>query len=759
MMVYAHGTDMTPRYRRWDETTNSWGAVRSASAVSGTIQHMVLRFAPSREEAILATVDSTGDIRVQIWNGLTWGATTLLSNVGTVNDGQRGVDIAYETSGGRAIIVFNNANAADPAFRIWDGATLSAATSIDIPTTAAPLWVRLAANPLSASNEISMITIDVNIDVYGMRWTGSAWDNMGVAAVWDATGSIATRESIAVAYEQISGRAMFIWGGGLATDQFFRIWNGSTLTANTLLDIPAAGGLCQWIRLVPRPNSNELMYGCQDAGSDLSTRRWSGTAWDAAAAHPEHSGAVEQIATRTFDIAWETHSGRVGRAWIIFGAGTGVSRREWTGTAWNPITTFGDDTAIIRLEAQPISGTFFAMIFEDASSATDDILEQRLVDGGTAWSDSFTVWGGPTVEVTFEPFDIAIQYFAPPPAFNQSAYRWFNNLDSTDVGMPLEAQNTAATLGSPGMTFRLRMLLRIDGNQLTISGQNFRLQFAQRGTDNLCDTAFSGETYIDVTAATIIAYNDNPAPADGVALTANINDPTHGADIIVNQTYEELNNFTNSVAAILVSQNGKWDFALRDNGAPANTVYCFRAIRADGTFLNTYAVIPEIITAAPVVETLTFTISDNTIGFGPLISGATRFATGGLGGSATEVEAHNLTASTNASSGYVISVAGTTLTFGAHTITPIGGINTASAPGTEQFGIRATATGGTGIVSAPYAAAGFALDTVAFPDEFASAPGATALTTFSVRYLANIAPLTEPGRYTANLIYTITGRF
>ena len=161
-----------------------------------------------------------------------------------------------------------------------------------------------------------------------------------------------------------------------------------------------------------------------------------------------------------------------------------------------------------------------------------------------------------------------------------------------------------------------------------------------------------------------------------------------------------------------------------------------------------------------VAQTLSFAISDATIGFGTLTSGAARFATGDTNGSASEVEAHNLTAATNAGGGYVISISGTTLTFGAHTIMPIGATNVPSSPGTEQFGVRAIATGGTGVtVSAPYSGAGFALDTVAFPDEFASATGPTATTTFSVRYVANIAPLTEPGRYTANLIYTITGRF
>ena len=209
---------------------------------------------------------------------------------------------------------------------------------------------------------------------------------------------------------------------------------------------------------------------------------------------------------------------------------------------------------------------------------------------------------------------LALEY-VPDEQIKQSAYRLFNNSDSTNVGTPLAAQDTAATLGSAGAAFRLRMLLHMSTNKLAIvSGQQFKLQFAQRGTDNLCDTAFSGETYADVTAATVIAYNDNFTPADGAALTANANDPTHGSDTIVNQTYEEANNFTNSVAAIPSGQDGKWDFSLKDNGAPADTTYCFRIVKSDGTLLDTYSVIPQITTATAAVVSVS--VSDGVVSYG-----------------------------------------------------------------------------------------------------------------------------------------------
>lgn len=182
------------------------------------------------------------------------------------------------------------------------------------------------------------------------------------------------------------------------------------------------------------------------------------------------------------------------------------------------------------------------------------------------------------------------------PTYTQQAYRFFNNTNSADVGTVLAAQDTPAALGSAGAAFRLRTLLRVDTNSILPNAQNFKLQFAQKS--GTCDTAFSGETYIDVTDTTDIAYNNNATPADGAALTANVNDPTDGGRTIVNQDYEELNNFTNTEATIASGQDGKWDFSLKDNGALSNTDYCFRIVKADGSTLNTYTVIPQITTAA-----------------------------------------------------------------------------------------------------------------------------------------------------------------
>ncbi len=197
------------------------------------------------------------------------------------------------------------------------------------------------------------------------------------------------------------------------------------------------------------------------------------------------------------------------------------------------------------------------------------------------------------------------------------------------------------------------------------------------------------------------------------------------------------------------------------NPSSADTYEIDITTSSDSGALSVVIVNDDTVTVDATVDpSLTFSITDTAIGFGSLSSTAARFATGDGTGSATETGAHDLVAGTNATGGYSITLNGATLTSGAaDTITAIGGTNSASSVGSEQFGVRYTASGGSGTVSAPYAAAGYAFDTANFPDEIASVSGPSADTTYSARYIANIASNTEAGTYTADLTYIATATF
>lgn len=397
MMAYSKTTAI-PYYRIWDGS--SWGAEGAASTVAGNINYVVLKSARTRNEAILGVQTTSGAIYTQIWNGSSWSAAT---QVGTATSAAtRAFDIAYEKNTDEAVITYSPSFlSADFAYRVWNGSTLSAATTITTPPTTGTLnWIEMKQNPLSSSSEISLIMLDNNSDVYGMRWTGSAWDTMGTAAVWDASAASPTKKAIDVDYEQTSGEALFMWGDSVSTDQYYRTWNGTTLSAATLLDIAGTGGVSEWVQLAARPNSNEIMLGVQDAGADLNTRKWSGSAWDAAAQHVEHSAATENISSRNFDIVWETHASNPGVAWLMWGNGTAVSAKRWSGTAWGTASVLAgsDDTSFVRLRADPTSGTVFSGIYQNATSATTarDISARQLTGGGSTWSAKNVIWGGPT---------------------------------------------------------------------------------------------------------------------------------------------------------------------------------------------------------------------------------------------------------------------------------------------------------------------------------------------------------------------------
>jgi Tfp pilus assembly protein PilV len=397
MMVYSK-TTTTPAYRIWQGL--NWSGEGNATAVTGNIQHMVVKSSRTRNEAVLGVQTSTGAIFFQVWNGTTWGAAT---QVGTGPTTTRSFDIAYEKSGDRAVIAFTpSSGSADFAFRTWNGTTLSGATTITTPPTSGAVnWIETRQNPLAASNEIMLIMSDANADVYGMRWNGTTWVSMETVITWDTTAATnVTRKFIDVEYEQTSGEAMFVWGDSVSGTNNYRTWNGTTLANLQTVTIAAQGGVTDWLQLASRPSSNEIMMGIQDAGTDLNTVLWSGSGWGTP--HTEHAATTENANSRNFDLVWETHASNPGEAWLMWGNGTIVNYKQYTGSWPGAASNLasGDDTAFIRLRADPVSGAVFAVLYEEPSgSATDDIWETHLTGGGTSWNAKGIMWGGPTTAV------------------------------------------------------------------------------------------------------------------------------------------------------------------------------------------------------------------------------------------------------------------------------------------------------------------------------------------------------------------------
>ena len=278
-------------------------------------------------------------------------------------------------------------------------------------------------------------------------------------------------------------------------------------------------------------------------------------------------------------------------------------------------------------------------------------------------------------------------------------------------------------------------------------------------------------TFNNSTNTGSVAFGDIDLQDDGVDVTlaAAPTGATWGA-VNTSSTVITFTNGTTPVAAasvvtIKIGTNATGGVNRITNGAAGNTI-----LRVSGTFNDIGSVAMAIVAnsivvvSAEVLATLSFTISSNALYFGNLNSAGSCFAKNTDPGfvtcpQTTEAEAFNMTAATNGTSGYTLSVQGDTLRSGANTITALGS-NTASSPGSEQFGLRGTHTGGSGTVQAPYLAAGYAYaGTTSTSSLFAQSTSASTTTTYSVRYLANIAAVTEAGSYATAHTYVMTGNF
>lgn len=159
---------------------------------------------------------------------------------------------------------------------------------------------------------------------------------------------------------------------------------------------------------------------------------------------------------------------------------------------------------------------------------------------------------------------------------------------------------------------------------------------------------------------------------------------------------------------------------------------------------------------ASVNETLTFSIAGSPVTLGTLTT------------SAAGTDTSTFTVGTNASTGYSVTYAGSTLTSGSDTIDALAA-NSGSSAGTEQFGINLVANNGTPTVGSDVSGSGTGAAETNYDtansyrfvsgEAIASASAATAENVFTVSYIANIATNTPAGAYSTDINYVATANF
>lgn len=446
----AGGQSNVPKERTWNGTV--WTAESSLPTSASTLRWIRTAYSTVESrwrEKISVTLSGDANLDAYVWNGTAWSLTSNIASVGSTAAAYRSFDMIYEKNAGRGLLVYSTGGGStDLGYRIWNGTSWLGPYTFDFTATASGTiiyWVGMAAKPTSGSNEIALIALDgTNTDVYGAIWNGTAWASQQQL---ETAASIATEEDIAVAYEQLSGYATFVWGSG--NDVRSRQWSGTGWDASPTTFDPSVNGVPNWITLAEDPASDRLMLSVVDALLDLNTADWSGTAWTV---HTEHDAGLNTDAARSASVVWEPSGSKALLVWAT--DTTNLSYKTWTASGgWTSTSTFNYDgvQGVWVLTRRDPRGVGSAKILVAASDTNLDLFTVRwngttLISGVTAAND--------LTSNTYETFDLRFQILGDPAEFTADVE--FQGSSNTNVWTSiLWSVDSAWDTGSVTVTLNL----------------------------------------------------------------------------------------------------------------------------------------------------------------------------------------------------------------------------------------------------------------------------------------------------------------
>jgi hypothetical protein len=377
MLVYGRNGVTRPYYSIWNSSV--WSDELMEGTMDSQIRWVVTRTAPTRFEivtGVLTYPGDQGDLYANVWNG-SWGTVQPITfDIGAARTAYRGFDIAYEQNSGDALIVYHRWQNGIIYYRIWDGTAWSTEQSYTLSTLEGiPLWISAASKP--NSNEIAILVADNQRDAAGIIWNGNS---MGNEQLLEKSLSQKRRQCHDVAYEQASGRAMFVWASD--NEMQSRLWTGSSWTSE--LSPVSIGAIPYWFSLKDDPNSNKLILVSVDDANCLNTVRWSGSAWTKDSIHDSD---IETYLCRCADSIFEDTLGHSGHIILVWGKNdTDIARyRHFDGSTWSSTqsiesTTHSTDPQVVQLRRDD-DGLIFLAILDDGKDLN-----------GWTWDSDASTW-------------------------------------------------------------------------------------------------------------------------------------------------------------------------------------------------------------------------------------------------------------------------------------------------------------------------------------------------------------------------------
>lgn len=376
MCVIARNSTSTPRYTLWNGS--SWGANTALPwSAANTPLSVAARACPTRNEVLFGLIDNDKQIRGATFSGTAWTSSTVMTTDAARKD-ERSFDITYEALSGRGMLAYWSQTAGHFAYRIWNGSTWSAEVLMTGSGTDHSHYVALTSNP--ATDEIILLCQDHNsgIRLLARVWDGTSWSNW---AVLETGMPDLKHESFAAAWERDSGRALVVYAKSGQSQPRYRTWNGAWSGESSL---PTLGDVPRWFRLESEPGSNRIFMLAGDAGDDVESNVWNGSAWGS---NVQLSSDTDSSDQRRFDIVLEPGSNRPVCMYRVKNKNYPVFR-VWSSTAWGSEQNgpnINRKPVYFSLCPGPSSNEVFAGVQDDQG----DLHLMRWT--GTSWSSATTI--------------------------------------------------------------------------------------------------------------------------------------------------------------------------------------------------------------------------------------------------------------------------------------------------------------------------------------------------------------------------------
>lgn len=296
-------------------------------------------------------------------------------------------------------------------------------------------------------------------------------------------------------------------------------------------------------------------------------------------------------------------------AWII--ENTQITSGAMDVVYSNGNTTGGAEPLTLSVEIGKILVDLTnASIFVNTRSAGTGTTYPRPIAGATiASSTHYELWRSDTgTNLSYR--TIIVEWPTAGLAIKQNYYRFYvhnNLLDPTDpwpVGGIDLGENTVLTgadepLGENEI-LRIRMSLRALNATFPLETKSFKLQYGAMDTTCSAISAENWHTVGDSASSTVWRGYNATGTNDGAQLSGN---PPTGGDLNLSVsdragTMEEQNDTDVNMYSVQEGEDIEYDWLIEQNGANAETYYCFRMVESDGTQLAGYNNYPQLRTAS-----------------------------------------------------------------------------------------------------------------------------------------------------------------